>query len=74
MIEKQPYRFIFRFDGGEYRQVRKAISPGRAEQEALFLAARAAKAVGAETAVCVWKGPVEKKLPAKVRAEIESEI
>lgn len=31
MTEKQPYRFIFRFDGGEYRQVRKAISPGRAE-------------------------------------------
>lgn len=74
MIEKQPYRFIFRFDGGEYRQVRKAISPGRAEQEAVYLAKRAAKAIGAESAVCVWKGPVEKKLPAKVRAEIESEI
>lgn len=73
-MEKQTYRFIFRFDDGEYRQARKAISPGRAEQEARLLAARAAKKVGAESAVCVWMGPVEKKLPARVRTEIESAI
>ena len=52
---------------------RRGIQAG-AEQEALYLAARAAKAIGAESAVCVWKGPVDKKLPARVRAEIESEV
>lgn len=43
-------------------------------REAHYLAKRAAQAVGSESAVCVWMGPAEKKLPAKVRAEIESEI
>lgn len=74
MKEKQAYRFIFRFDDGEYRQVRREITPGRAEQEARVLAARAAKAVGAETAVCVWMGPIIQKVPARVRAEIAGTI
>ena len=73
-MEKQTYRFIFRFDNGEYRQVRREITPGRAEQEARFLAARAAKKVGAESAVCVWMGPVMQKVPARVREEIANVI
>lgn len=74
MTEKQAYRFIFRFADGEYGQVRRKITPGQAEREAHYLAKRAAQAVGSESAVCVWMGPVEKKLPAKVREEIESEV
>lgn len=70
-MEKQTYRFIFRFDDGEYRQVRREITPGRAEEEARSLAERAAKKVGAESAVCVWMGPLMQRIPEKVRAEIK---
>ena len=73
-MEKQAYRFIFRFDDGEYRQIRREITPGRAEQEARSLAERAAKAVGAESAVCVWMGPILQRILARVRAEIANTI
>ena len=72
-MEKQPYRFIFRFDDGAVRQVKRSVSPGMAEAAARDIAKAAARKMESESAVCVWMGPVGAKIPPRLKQELENE-
>ena len=68
-MEKQDYRFIFRFNG-EIGEVRRTVNAGMAEVSARDLAELVGKKYGAEDVECVWAGPVGAQLPKRLIREL----
>ena len=69
----QNYVFIFRAPGVGLIRRTHVTRAGDAENAARKMARIAVKETGAETVVCVYKGPVERDLPPKLAEEIERE-
>lgn len=69
----QPYKYLFRLDGGEIIMVVHETRPGDAENCARKMAKQVAKKEKVPEAVCVWKGPASERIPEPIREEIRRE-
>ena len=70
---KIKYKFLFRAPGEDPVIVIHDTRPGDAENCARKMARIVAKKQGWPEASCVWMGPEDERIPAKIREEMQKE-
>ena len=72
-MKAQKYKYIFQAEGEDPVLVIHTTRPGDAENCARKMARLVAKKTGAASVRCLWKGPIDEKIPGKIREELGKE-